>query len=223
MTLIEYADRDMMAIDLANRLAGELNGILMHEERATLVVPGGTTPGPVFDVLCDVELDWDRVDVLLSDERWLPEDHPRSNTRLLRERLLKDRAAAARLVPLYMPKGSPEEAISTLEKELRPCLPISVALLGMGGDMHTASLFPRGDNLRLALDSHAPLLLPMRAEGLDEQRITLSARVLKEAINLHIVITGEDKKEAVLRAADLPPEEAPVKAVLGNATVHWAS
>ncbi|MYM54004.1 6-phosphogluconolactonase [Thalassovita mangrovi] len=223
MKLIEYADRDMLAIDLANQLAGELNAILNHQDRATLVVPGGTTPGAVFDHLCDVELDWDRVDILLSDERWVPADHPRSNTGLLRERLLTGRAAAAHLLPLYLPKDHPEEAIPALEEQLRPCLPISVALLGMGGDMHTASLFPRGDNLRLALDPHAPLLLPMRAEGLEEQRITLSARVLKEAINLHIVITGEDKKEAVLRAADLPPEEAPVKALLGDATVHWAN
>ncbi|MDX1781063.1 MAG: 6-phosphogluconolactonase [Thalassovita sp.] len=223
MNLIEYADRDMLAIDLANRIAGELAGVLMHEDRATLVVPGGTTPGPIFDVLRDVELDWDRVDVMLSDERWVPEDHPRSNTRLLRERLLTGRAAAARLVPLYLPKPHPEEAIPELEARIEPCLPISIALLGMGGDMHTASLFPRGDNLRLALDAHAPVLLPMRAEGLDEQRITFSARVLRDAINLHIVITGADKKEAVLRAADLPPEEAPVKALLQQATIHWAN
>ncbi|CUH62709.1 6-phosphogluconolactonase [Thalassovita gelatinovora] len=222
MNLIEYADRDMMAIDLANRLAGELTAVLQHQDRATLVVPGGTTPGAIFDNLCDVDLDWDRIDVVLSDERWLPQNHPRSNTRLIKKRLLTGQAAAARLIPLYAPMQHPEDAIPVLEAELSSCLPISVALLGMGGDMHTASLFPRGDNLRLALDPHAPLLVPMRAEGLDEQRITLSARVLRNALNLHIVITGEDKKEAVMRAEHLSPEEAPVKAVLDTATIHWA-
>ncbi|WP_323782271.1 6-phosphogluconolactonase [Thalassovita sp.] len=222
MNLIEYADRDMMAIDLANQLAGELNAVLQHQDRATLVVPGGTTPGPIFDDLCDVEFDWDRIDVLLSDERWVPQDHPRSNARLIRDRLLTGHAGKARLFPLYLPTATPEEAIPELAAQLTPFLPISVALLGMGEDMHTASLFPRGDNLRLALDSHAPLLVPMQAEGLEEQRITLSARVLRNALNLHIVITGDDKKEAVMRAEHLSPEEAPVKAILDTATIHWA-
>ena len=95
MNLVEYPDREMMMIDLANKLAGELNSILMHEENATLVVPGGTTPGPIFDTLCAAVLDWDRVFVMLSDERWVPETSERSNTKLLKERLLIDRAAAA--------------------------------------------------------------------------------------------------------------------------------
>ncbi|SEP56944.1 6-phosphogluconolactonase [Thalassovita taeanensis] len=222
MTFLEYPDREMMAIDLANSLAAELSGVLMHEERASFVVPGGTTPGPVFDSLCAADLDWDRVDVLLSDERWVPLDHPRSNTRLLRERLLVGRAAAAHLLPMYAQTDQAEQAIPELEAALRPCLPISVALLGMGSDMHTASLFPRGDNLRLALDPHAPILIPMRADGTEDQRLSLSARVLREALSLHVVITGNDKRDALERARHLTPQEAPVAAILDYAIVHWA-
>ena len=96
MKLLEYADEEMLTIDLANTLAGELRAALVHEDRVLFVVPGGTTPGPIFDALCDSNLDWSRVDVMLSDERWVPEVHVRSNTRLIRERLLVGRAAAAR-------------------------------------------------------------------------------------------------------------------------------
>ena len=67
MDIVEYPDRDMLALDLANHLAGELNAALHHEERVTLVVPGGTTPGPIFDDLCTADIDWARVDVSLSD------------------------------------------------------------------------------------------------------------------------------------------------------------
>ncbi|MFY0680120.1 MAG: 6-phosphogluconolactonase [Thalassovita sp.] len=222
MKLIEYADRDMLALDLANILAGELANTLHHEERATLVVPGGTTPGPIFDDLCAVDLAWDRVDVMLSDERWVSEDSPRSNTGLIKERLLTDKASAAKYLPLYLPIENPEDAIADLEAQLSPSLPISVLLLGMGADMHTASLFPRGDNLGLALDPKAPVLVPMKAEGLDEQRITLSARVLRDAVNIHIVVTGDEKMEALNKARHATLEEAPVKAVLDNATIHWA-
>ena len=52
MQLIEYPDREKLAIELASRIAGDLNAALLHQPRATLVVPGGTTPGPIFDLLC---------------------------------------------------------------------------------------------------------------------------------------------------------------------------
>jgi 6-phosphogluconolactonase len=223
MKLIEYPDRDMLAIDLAQTLAGELNNTLMHEERATFVVPGGTTPGPIFDDLCAADLDWTRVDVMLSDERWVPEDHERSNTRLLRQRLLVGPAAQAHLLPMYAPAAEPELAIGQLEQVIRPYLPITVALLGMGADMHTASLFPGADNLSLALSADAPLLVPMRTEAQPEPRVTLSARVLRDALSLHIVVTGEEKREALERAQSLSPQEAPVSAVLENAFVHWVA
>src|SRR5210317_1986033 len=61
MRLQTYPDRDMLAIDLANRMAGELAAALMNQDRATLIVPGGSTPGPVFDALCAADIDWERV------------------------------------------------------------------------------------------------------------------------------------------------------------------
>ena len=222
MTLNEYPDAEMLAINLANVLAGKLTAALMHEDRATLVVPGGTTPGPIFDALCDADLDWSRVDVMLSDERWVPEDDPRSNATLIRERLLTGRAAAATFHPFYAGGDDPEAVLSEVETRIEPLLPVAVALLGMGADMPTASLFPRGDNLRLALDAGAPVLVSMRAPGLDCTRVSLSARVLRAALSLHLVITGNDKRAALDRAATLPPEEAPVAAILNEAEVHWA-
>lgn len=222
MTLIEYADSEMMAIDVANVLAGELGEALRHRDRATLIVPGGSTPGPIFDDLCAADLDWSRVDVMLSDERWVPEDHPHSNARMLRERLLVDRAAAATFLPLYAHGDDPEAVLADVEAMLEPHLPATVALLGMGADGHVASLFPRGDNLRLGLHAEAPILVSMRAEGLEETRVSLSARVLREALSLHLVVMGDDKRAALERARDLPPEEAPVAAVLEEAVVHWA-
>lgn len=223
MILHDYADAEMLAINLANVLAGKLTATLMHEERATLVVPGGTTPGPVFDALCDADLDWSRVDVMLSDERWVPEDDPRSNAALLRHRLLTGRAAAATFHPFYVGGDDPDAMLGEVAARIEPLLPVSVALLGMGADMHTASLFPRGDNLRLALDAGAPVLVAMRAPGLDCTRVTLSAPVLRAALSLHLVITGQDKRDALDRALTLPPEEAPVAAILTEAEVHWAA
>ncbi|PIE12347.1 MAG: 6-phosphogluconolactonase [Rhodobacterales bacterium] len=223
MKMIEYPDSEMMMIDLSQMMARELESALLHEPRATLVVPGGSTPGPVFDTLCAIDLDWARVDVFLSDERWLPEVHVRSNARLVKERLLTGRAAAARFHPLYVPADRPEDVLAEIESGLVPCLPISVLLLGMGTDMHTASLFPGGDNLADALDPrHAPILVPMRAEGTPEPRVTLSARVLNGAMAKHLVITGAAKKSALERAQGKTAMDAPVMAILRDTTVHYA-
>lgn len=223
LKFIEYPDRDLMLMDVADTLAGELRNALDRSERASFCVPGGTTPGPIFDVLSAVHLEWDRVDVMLNDERWVPETSDRSNTALLRNRLLVGPAEAANLIPLYAPVERAEDAMAQLEAGITPCLPLSVLLLGMGADMHTASLFPGADRLEEALSHDAPVLLPMRAPGAAEPRITLSARVLRGAMAKHIVIMGEEKRAALHAARKLPALEAPVAAVLAGATVHWAA
>lgn len=222
MNLVEYPDSEMMMIDLANRIAGELGVALRQNDRVSLAVPGGTTPGSVFDTLCDADLDWGRVHVMLTDERWVPETHERSNTRLLRQRLLVDRAAEAVYVPLYRDTDTPEEALDDLSKAIRAELPLSILLLGMGADMHTASLFPGADRLGEGLAKDAPPVLPMRAPGAPEPRVTLTAPVLTGAMSTHVVITGNEKRAAVEAARKLPPEQAPIALVLKTATIHWA-
>jgi 6-phosphogluconolactonase len=218
----EYPDREFMFLDVANTIAGELAAFLRRDGKASLCVPGGTTPGPIFDTLSGVDIDWANIAVFLNDERWVGEENPRSNTGLLRERLLTGRAAAATLVPLYTPAEEPEDVLDDLEKGLMPHLPISVLLLGMGADMHTASLFPGADRLATAMSADAPPLMALRADAAGEPRITLTAPVLRAAMHTHILITGAEKRRAIERAAHLNEMEAPVKCVLGQATVHWA-
>ena len=221
MQFIEYADAELMMMSVANLLAGELRQSLSLGERVSLAVPGGTTPGPIFDSLCAVDIDWGRVDILLTDERWVPETSDRSNTRLLRQRLLTNRAAAAHLVPLYAETTTPEDSLAVLAAGVAAVLPLSVVLLGMGMDMHTASIFPGADRLDEALTGTA-VLVPMRAAGAPEPRLTLSAAVLNGAMRRHIVITGAAKRDVFERAKALTPAEAPVAAVLKGATIHWA-
>lgn len=222
MNIVEYADREMAAIDLANVLAGDLENCLLTHERTSLAVPGGTTPGPMFDALCAADLDWSRVHVFPTDERWVPQDDPRSNAGLIQSRLLTGRAAAATLLPLYAPAADPEDVLAEIESQLVPELPISVLLLGMGADMHTASLFPGTAGLAAALDPDAPILAVLRPDAAPEMRVTLTAPVLNGALSKHLLIFGTDKRAALDRALGLPPEEAPIRAVLDGITVHWA-
>ena len=72
MQMIEYADREALIEKITDHLARDLTSALQNWPRATFVVPGGTTPGPIFDLLCRKNLDWAQVDVMLSDERCCP-------------------------------------------------------------------------------------------------------------------------------------------------------
>lgn len=223
MNIQEYADRDMLAINVANTLAGELENSLLVHESTSFAVPGGTTPGPIFDMLSSTDLEWSRVHVLLTDERWVDETSPHSNARLVRERLLVSRAAEASFTPYYRAGKTPAEASAELVADLAPEMPISVLVLGMGTDMHTASLFPGADGLKAALAAGAPICAPISVPGQEFDRISLSASALEGALSKHLVIYGDDKRAALEKSLKLPPEEAPIAAVLGGATVHWAA
>ncbi len=219
MELIEYPDAEMMMMQLADKLASEISNCLAAHDHVSLAVPGGTTPGPIFDTLSGADLRWDMVHVVLTDERMVPSDHERSNERLLRVRLLTDKAANARFIRIV---PGPGVSLEDIGARLAPELPLSILLLGMGEDMHCASLFPGSPQLSDALAQKAPPVMEVDApEGL-EPRVTLTGPVLRGALSTHVVITGSAKRAALERARRSKPEEAPIATVLGDATVHWA-
>lgn len=223
MSFVEYTSRDALMRGLAEIITQELAAEIEASEAASLAVPGGSTPGPIFDALSVAELDWSRVSVMLGDERWVPETSARSNTALLRSRLLQNNARSARLMPLYAPAERPEDRLKELSQGIENILPLTVCVMGMGADMHTASIFPEADLLAEAFAPDAPVLLPMRAPGAPEPRITLTARVLAGAKHRHILITGAEKRAALDKAVSLnDPMLAPICAVLAGASIHWA-
>jgi 6-phosphogluconolactonase len=221
LRFIEYPDREMLFLSLADRIAGQLAQQLRINDGASLSVPGGTTPAPVYDYLSGSDVDWPRVTVMLNDERWVDGEHMRSNSRLLRRNLLKDKAQGARYIDLYTGDARPEDAVAALGQAVAPHLPLTVLLLGMGTDMHTASLFPAASETVMALAPDAPLVMAVNSVR-DEPRITLTAPALGTAIYTHLLITGADKRAALERAQGLDPTEAPIRAFLGDITVHWA-
>lgn len=223
MNLREYPDRELLMLRLADTLAGELGDFLRRQERVSLAVPGGTTPGPAFEVLSGVDLDWERVAVMPTDERWVAADSGRANARLIGERLLVGHAAKARFVSLLTDDPTPEAALPALTQAVEPHLPLTLLLLGMGEDGHIASLFPGADRLEAALAADAPPVMALRAPGAPEPRISLTAPVLQGAMSVHLLITGAAKRETLERAAGQAAAEAPVRLVLDQATVHWAA
>jgi len=216
-----YPDRGTLMRDLAELVADQLRAAHASKDRATLAVPGGTTPRPFLEALSEADLAWADVSVLPTDERLVSELSSRSNLRLIRESLLRNAAAEARLVALHEP------LLGTMTARVEAVLPIDVLVLGMGADMHTASLFPGAPELAAALADDAPALVEIHPPSQPEARLTLTAPVIRGASVIHVLITGEDKLAAIERAvAGGPLAEAPVRVALTApcpVTVHYAA
>ena len=160
-----------LAEALADRVASALAAAIAAKGEATLAVSGGSTPKAFFEALSTRVLDWAKVKVTLVDERFVPEDNPRSNHLLVKTHLLKNEATAAEFVPLYRPEATIEDAAKTASG-IVPGMrqPFDVAILGMGTDGHTASFFPGGDHLDAALDLSLPRrVMTMEAPGAGER------------------------------------------------------
>lgn len=222
--VIEYGSREALAEGLAERLAGVLRALVAERGRATVAVPGGTTPAAMLTRLGQAELPWDSVAVTLTDERWVPTSSPRSNQLLLSETLFRGAAAAAEFVPLYGATAEPAASLGAINAALgRIVLPLDIAVLGTGADMHTASLFPGALGLAAALAADAPSAVAITAAGAEEPRVTLSAPVLRAAGERHLLIAGTEKRAALDRARDIgDARRAPVCAVLEGAIIHYA-
>ena len=213
--IVEAADRDALARLLAGEVAAVLEAAIRETGRAALAVPGGTTPAAFLSALGGHALDWAAVAVTLTDERCVPADHPRSNRRLLDQTLFAGPARAARFVAL---DGEPG---------LAALLPLDACVLGMGDDLHIASLFPGADRLDEVLSPACGTpALRLHAPGAPEARMTLTAPTLTGAGRCFVLIHGAAKRAALERVnAAANPADAPVRLVLDGpnpATVYWA-
>ena len=224
----EYEDRETLMQSLALQITTELQKILIKKKTVTLAVPGGATPKQLFQVLSLMDIEWGRITVILTDERFVPEKNGLSNSALLKNYFLKNFAAKARLINFYRPNYSVSNLARVISDDLKTVLPIDVCILGMGTDMHTASIFPNSDRLSDALDLDSKhILVPINAPGLIETRLTLTARVLRQSSRLHILITGPEKKMALDVALETSngAEVAPIRAVLFrklDINIHYA-
>jgi 6-phosphogluconolactonase len=229
VTTHSFTDCQALAVALAERIAERLREGIAERGHALLAVSGGSTPKHLFDKLSRQMLDWSKVTVTLVDERWVPEGDERSNAAMVKAMLLQHAASSAQFVPLYTDAPTPEAGLATVRARVASLeLPFDAVILGMGNDGHTASFFPGGDRLPEALDINNPTrVLPMRAAGAGEPRITFTLSALLETRALYLHIEGDAKRQ-LLADARLGLGEAakfPVRSVLTQqrvpVAVYW--
>lgn len=219
----------------AERVAAAARRALERRGAFTLALAGGSTPRPVYTHLADAhggEIDWSSAHIFWGDERCVPPDHPASNYRMAREALLGRVPLPAGNVHRIRGELGPAEAADGYDAELgeffgaaRPAAlsepAFDLVLLGVGGDGHTASLFPSS----AALHSErwaAPVEAPPDTEP--RERVTLTLAALGAAREAVFLATGEEKREAVRAALAAEPDTGgapPAGRVRPRAGVAW--
>ncbi|MFC5384772.1 6-phosphogluconolactonase [Aquamicrobium segne] len=225
---LEFSTRKALATALADTVAQRLTAAIESRGGALLAVSGGTTPALFFETLSTRAIAWSKVTVMLVDERFVPSSSPRSNAALVSEKLLRNKAAVARFLPLYHPAQNVAAAASRAEAELLGLdWPLDVVVLGMGTDGHTASFFPDASTLDLLLDpASSQVVLPVDAVSAGEPRLTLSMPRLISAGFLALHIEGQEKRavfEAAMEGNAVTPIRAVIEASPQPVKVFWAA
>jgi 6-phosphogluconolactonase len=200
----------------------------------SVALSGGKTPRLLYDTLAretaaGASIPWKGTHLFWGDERHVPPEHPDSNYRMVRESLL-DRiglpAGQVHRIPTGV--GSAVDAAARYESELRSFFApapgdvprFDLVLLGLGGDGHTASLFPGSAAVR----ESQRWVTAERVASLGSDRITLTLPVINHAARVIFLVTGDDKAEplhSVLHGQE-PVDRLPARGVRPlNGTLLW--
>ena len=181
---------------LAAFLVARVTDAIARRGRCRLALAGGGTPRSLYERLTRApwrdRIDWSRLDIFWGDERAVPADHPQSNYRLAREALLDAVPVPARNVHRIDGELPPDQAARGYAAALGN-EPLDLILLGMGGDGHTASLFP-GTPLDRARDQ---TVLATRSPVPPVGRVSLGYGALEAARCVAFLVVGAGKAERV--------------------------
>lgn len=187
-----------------------------------LALSGGSTPLPLYQrLMIDPhyrEFPWPRTHLWIVDERRVPFEDDRSNFKHIDETIVQHSGIPATQV--HPIRATRDDADTDYEHTLREVLGwrekghdrLDFALLGMGADAHTASLFPFSPALdageRLVVINSGPRVTP-------PDRVTMTAHLLNATRFVAVLVTGGGKRETIARIAggQATPIDAPILAI----------
>ncbi|GLX80281.1 6-phosphogluconolactonase [Thalassotalea insulae] len=226
--LNEFTQRSELDEALAENVAQLLIQAVKQKGKASIAVSGGSTPKGFFNALSQKDLPWQDITITLADERWVGIDSDDSNTRLVHENLLQNKAVNAKFFHLKQGDELTDETLADLNLAAKSSiLPLDVLILGMGEDGHTASLFPCSEQIAQALSSSTAPLLKVVPQTAPYQRITFSFAYLKQSKNTFLHISGTNKHAVLEQAiAGNDSRAMPIRAFLQDPAidtqVYWA-
>jgi 6-phosphogluconolactonase len=232
--LTTVADPDAAAASAAREIAQALTEALARRGAAHFALAGGNTPRRAYELLAPLLADWSAVELWYGDERCVGPEDPESNHRLVAESLLAripgapprehriagelGAEAAARAYAAELRARVPPNAQQATDATARAALPaLDLALLGIGEDGHTASLFPGHAEVRD--ESGALCLAVHNAPKPPPDRVTLSMGVLRAARRCLLLVTGAGKAQALAAVLAGPDPRVPAS-LLASGRLH---
>ena len=144
MNIHSFGSQSEQIEAIIQRIHHSILQILKVKSNVTIAVSGGNSPIPLFNKLSQVNLPWNKINITLVDERIVDPSSPDSNEHLVRKYLLKNSAINANFIGIISPADSTKKLINGFN--------IDIAILGMGEDGHTASIFPDCKEYNQAID-----------------------------------------------------------------------
>lgn len=216
MTVITHESRAALVAATAERLTALLDELLEQQGRATIALTGGTVGIELLAALADRPIDWSRVHVTWSDERYVAADSPDRNAGQARDALLDlVPIPAVNVHELPADDGTPlDEAAAHASAMLDGLGTIDLTLLGMGPDAHIASLFP---GLPGVAESGARIIPVRDSPKPPPLRLSFTVDAINASDRVWLVVAGADKAEAVaLARSGAAPELAPAGTAAGR-------
>lgn len=222
MKIHKFQNSQQQVEALAKDIAQSIQDILQKKGCVTIAVSGGKSPIKLFEQLSHRNLMWENITITLVDERFVATNHADSNENLVRNHLLINYAEKASLTGLVTTSNL---LTSASNANLRTTN-IDIAILGMGEDGHTASIFPCCDELDLALDTQ---LTPEKyiithPKTANYERIGLSLNGILDIPQIYISLNGAKKLEIIQAAAKTKTKIYPISYVLNerqDAKIFW--
>ncbi len=230
--ILIYPTLDDLQVAAAERIVTLANAAVAERTRFLTAISGGSAPPGVFRQLTSElfrdQVSWSAWSVVLADERYVPFISDDSNYLLARTSLLDHVPIPSdQVYPMATYYPDPAVAAALYDRLLVNLLAlhagqIDLALLGMGPDGHTASLFPGHPALTASPDALA--LVVDQAPKPPPLRITLTAKALNTARNVIFLVAGADKAPRVRAALRENPDPQQLPACLiqpTNGSVTW--
>ncbi|HVF77547.1 MAG TPA: 6-phosphogluconolactonase [Solirubrobacteraceae bacterium] len=198
--VLVFPDAEAVARHACEALAAAIDDKRREGRELHIALAGGSTPQRAYELLAEVEGSWQHVHLWMGDERCVPEDHPESNARMVRESLLavdRDEPPVLHVVPS---PEVPEDAAWLYGLQVRERVPdgvFDIVLLGMGPDGHFCSLFPGHPLLHVV---QAPVAPVRKSPKPPPERVTLTLPLVRDARLTLLLATGESKRAALARA-----------------------
>ena len=172
--------------------------------QALVAFPGGNTPKPILEKLAEAPLRWKGVTIIPTDERLVPVSDPLSNVAMLAKIFLPK---GARVLPLNSEAADYKLAGGAANARLSDLhWPPDLVWLGMGGDGHTASIFPGVDYEEALNPAKGVRAIGVRPDPLPPEapvdRVTLTVPAIVEARTTMFVISGAEKQQLLEQAIE---------------------